>query len=80
MNDQDGDDFYLSHLNQSERKFLKMADALWNDVCEHAPGMPAADVIECVEHIRAELANFYEATGESNVPPFRMQQSLRTTT
>ncbi len=80
MNDQDDDDFYLGHLNKSERKFLKMADALWNVVCERAPGMSAADAIECVEHIRTELANFYEATGESNVPPFRLQQLLRTTT
>ncbi len=80
MNDQDGADFYLGHLNKSERKFLKMADALWNVVCERAPGMSAADAIECVEHIRTELANFYAATGESNVPPFRLQQSLRTTT
>ena len=24
---------HLGPLNQSERKFLKMADALWNDVC-----------------------------------------------
>ena len=79
MNDQDDDDFFLGHLNKSERKFLKMADALWNVVCERAPGMSAADAIECVEHIRAELANFYEETGESNAPPFRLQQSLRTT-
>ncbi len=80
MNDQIDDDFCLGHLNKSERKFLKMADALWNVVCERAPGMSAADTIECVEHIRTELANFYDATGDSNVPPFRMQQSLRTTT
>ncbi len=80
MNDRDDFDFPRGRLNEGEPKFLKLADALWNVMCEHAPDMPMADVAKCVEYIRGELDNVSVPPGEAPLGRMTEQQfdSLRT--
>ena len=75
MNDRDDFDFPRGGLNEGEPKFLKLADALWDVMCEHAPGMPAADMFKCIKYIRSELDNVFAPSGDAELE--RMTESER---